>query len=78
MSNWSPRWDGREAGQSLCMRGEYEYVHWYCVQCWLIKHGNFVCEICLQPYKSGYNTLEWLRRALEKMEESTRSLLNHH
>ncbi|KAL3618977.1 hypothetical protein CASFOL_037205 [Castilleja foliolosa] len=35
-------------------RGSLKYAHCKCVQRWCDEKGDIVCEICQQPFKSGY------------------------
>ncbi|KAJ7569664.1 hypothetical protein O6H91_01G149800 [Diphasiastrum complanatum] len=35
-------------------RGSMKYAHHRCVQHWCNEKGNATCEICNQPYESGY------------------------
>ncbi|XP_031473579.1 uncharacterized protein LOC116246036 [Nymphaea colorata] len=34
--------------------GSVKYAHRKCVQTWCNAKGNTVCEVCCQPYRSGY------------------------
>ncbi|KAH9320573.1 hypothetical protein KI387_015212, partial [Taxus chinensis] len=37
--------------------GSLKYVHIKCLQRWCNEKGDTICEICHQPYKSGYTAL---------------------
>ncbi|XP_031500605.1 uncharacterized protein LOC116264478 [Nymphaea colorata] len=51
--------------------GSAKYAHRKCVQRWCNEKGNTVCEICCQPYESGYtvNVQEERYASLEISEE---------
>ncbi|CAN6452549.1 unnamed protein product [Victoria cruziana] len=51
--------------------GSAKYAHRKCVQRWCDEKGNTVCEICRQPYESGYtvNVQEERYASLEISEE---------
>ncbi|CAM6081811.1 unnamed protein product [Calypogeia fissa] len=36
--------------------GSIKYAHRKCVQQWCNQKGDTICEICLQPYKGGFES----------------------
>lgn len=64
---------GNDLDNPCACSGSIQYAHWICIQRWLYEHGGTVCELCRQPYKDGYTTVEESMRNARLQEEKFRN-----